>query len=77
MGFTIIVVLQHAVSKSDVTIKTVNVLLEHSNISTTLNLYVHPNMKQKRILSFKYRPQYYCKATEKLYHKQNFEPSVG
>ncbi len=23
--------------------KTVNVLLGHSNISTTLNLYVHPN----------------------------------
>ena len=28
--------------------KTVSVLLGHSNISTTLNLYVHPNMKQKK-----------------------------
>lgn len=27
--------------------KTVSVLLGHSNISTTLNLYVHPNMEQK------------------------------
>lgn len=28
--------------------KTVSVLLGHSNISTTLNLYVHPNMEQYR-----------------------------
>ena len=28
--------------------KTVSVLLGHSNISTTLNLYVHPNMDQKK-----------------------------
>lgn len=28
--------------------KTVSVLLGHSNISTTLNLYVHPNLDQKR-----------------------------
>ena len=28
--------------------KTVSVLVGHSNISTTLNLYVHPNMEQKR-----------------------------
>ena len=28
--------------------KTVSVLLGHSEISTTLNLYVHPNMEQKR-----------------------------
>ena len=28
--------------------KTVSVLLGHSNISTTLNLYVHPNMEQKQ-----------------------------
>jgi len=28
--------------------KTVSVLLGHSNITTTLNLYVHPNMEQKR-----------------------------
>ena len=28
--------------------KTVSVLLGHSNISTTLNLYVHPGMDQKR-----------------------------
>ncbi|MBR6538674.1 MAG: site-specific integrase [Bacteroides sp.] len=28
--------------------KTVSVLLAHANISTTLNLYVHPNMDQKR-----------------------------
>ena len=28
--------------------KTVSVLLGHSNISTTLNLYVHPNTEQKR-----------------------------
>lgn len=28
--------------------KTVSVLLGHANISTTLNLYVHPNMEQKR-----------------------------
>lgn len=29
--------------------KTVSVLLGHSKISTTLNLYVHPNMDQKRL----------------------------
>ncbi|WP_410221259.1 tyrosine-type recombinase/integrase [Pedobacter sp.] len=28
--------------------KTVSVLLGHSNITTTLNLYVHPNLEQKR-----------------------------
>ncbi|MFM2293250.1 MAG: hypothetical protein RIS29_3063 [Bacteroidota bacterium] len=28
--------------------KTVSVLLGHSNVSTTLNLYVHPNMEQKK-----------------------------
>lgn len=28
--------------------KTVSVILGHANISTTLNLYVHPNMEQKR-----------------------------
>lgn len=28
--------------------KTVSVLLGHSNISTTLNLYVHPNFEQKK-----------------------------
>lgn len=28
--------------------KTVSVLLGHSSISTTLNLYVHPNLEQKR-----------------------------
>ena len=28
--------------------KTVSVLLGHSNISTTLNLYVHPDMEQKK-----------------------------
>lgn len=32
--------------KADV--KTVSVLLGHSNISTTLNLYVHPNAEQKK-----------------------------
>lgn len=33
-------------SKADV--KTVSVLLGHSNISTTFNLYVHPDMEQKK-----------------------------
>lgn len=33
-------------SKCD--IKTISVLLGHSNISTTLNLYVHPNGEQKK-----------------------------
>ena len=28
--------------------KTVSVILGHSNISTTLNLYVHPNLKKKK-----------------------------
>ncbi len=28
--------------------KTVSVILGHSNISTTLDLYVHPNMEQKK-----------------------------
>ena len=28
--------------------KTVSVILGHSNISTTLNLYVHPNKEQKK-----------------------------
>lgn len=32
--------------KADV--KTVSVMLGHSNISTTMNLYVHPNMEQKK-----------------------------
>ncbi|WP_412031727.1 tyrosine-type recombinase/integrase [Metamycoplasma buccale] len=30
--------------------KTVSVLLGHANITTTLNLYVHPNLEQKRKL---------------------------
>lgn len=33
--------------ESDCDYKTVSVILGHSNISTTLNLYVHPNMNQK------------------------------
>lgn len=33
--------------------KTVSVLLGHSNISTTLNLYVHPNMEQKKKAIYK------------------------
>ena len=28
--------------------KTVSVILGHSNVSTTLNLYVHPNLTQKK-----------------------------
>lgn len=28
--------------------KTVSTLLGHANITTTLNLYVHPNMEQKK-----------------------------
>ena len=28
--------------------KTVSVILGHSDIGTTLNLYVHPNMEQKK-----------------------------
>ena len=28
--------------------KTVSVILGHSNISATLNLYVHPNLEQKK-----------------------------
>ena len=37
-------------SKRDVTTdyKTVSVLLGHASVSTTLNLYVHPNMEQKK-----------------------------
>ncbi len=31
--------------------KTVSVLLGHANISTTLNLYVHPNMEKRELLS--------------------------
>jgi integrase len=34
--------------ESDCDYKTVSVLLGHSSISTTLNLYVHPNLDQKR-----------------------------
>lgn len=34
--------------ESNTDYKTVSVLLGHSNISTTLNLYVHPNMEQKK-----------------------------
>lgn len=34
--------------ESDCDYKTVSVLLGHSDISTTLNLYVHPNMEQKQ-----------------------------
>ncbi len=34
--------------ESECDYKTVSVLLGHSNISTTLNLYVHPNMDQKK-----------------------------
>ncbi|MBQ7192094.1 MAG: tyrosine-type recombinase/integrase, partial [Paludibacteraceae bacterium] len=29
--------------------KTVSILLGHANISTTLNLYVHPNYDQKKL----------------------------
>ena len=28
--------------------KTISVLLGHSNVSTTLNLYVHPDIEQKK-----------------------------
>ena len=35
-------------SESKCDYKTVSVLLGHSNISTTLNLYVHPNLEQKK-----------------------------
>ena len=28
--------------------KTVSVILGHSNVATTLNLYVHPNLSQKK-----------------------------
>lgn len=28
--------------------KTVSVILGHSNVATTLNLYVHPNLDQKK-----------------------------
>jgi len=31
-----------------VDVKTLSVMLGHSNISTTLNIYVHPNMEQKK-----------------------------
>lgn len=34
--------------ESDCDYKTVSVILGHSDISTTLNLYVHPNMEQKK-----------------------------
>lgn len=34
--------------EADCDYKTVSVLLGHSNISTTLNLYVHPNLEQKQ-----------------------------
>lgn len=34
--------------ESECDYKTVSVLLGHSNISTTLNLYVHPNLEQKQ-----------------------------
>ena len=34
--------------ESDCDYKTVSVLLGHSNIGTTLNLYVHPNLEQKK-----------------------------
>lgn len=34
--------------ESECDYKTVSVLLGHSDISTTLNLYVHPNMEQKQ-----------------------------
>lgn len=35
--------------KSKYDYKTVSVLLGHSNITTTLNLYVHLNMEQKKL----------------------------
>ena len=34
--------------ESNCNYKTVSVLLGHANITTTLNLYVHPNMEQKK-----------------------------
>lgn len=34
--------------ESECDYKTVSVLLGHSNITTTLNLYVHPNLEQKK-----------------------------
>lgn len=34
--------------ETDCDCKTVSAILGHANISTTLNLYVHPNLKQKQ-----------------------------
>ena len=34
--------------ESECDYKTVSVLMGHANISTTLNLYVHPDMEQKK-----------------------------
>lgn len=34
--------------ESNADVKTVSVILGHSNIATTLNLYVHPNDEQKK-----------------------------
>lgn len=47
--------------ESDCDYKTVSVLLGHSNISTTLNLYVHPNMEQKH------------KCVEQMYRSLNHQ----
>jgi integrase len=40
--------LRHSFAESNCDYKTVSVILGHSNISTTLNLYVHPNLEQKK-----------------------------
>lgn len=34
--------------ESNADVKTVSVILDHSNIATTFNLYVHPNNEQKK-----------------------------
>ncbi len=41
-----LVAIQKQESKCDY--KTVSIIFGHSNISTTLNLYVHPNLEQKK-----------------------------
>jgi integrase len=33
---------------ANIDIKTVSVLLGHSNVSTTLNIYAHPDLEQKK-----------------------------
>ena len=48
VGLTDISWISHPLIESQCDYKTVSAILGHSNVATTLNLYVHPNIHQKK-----------------------------